>query len=190
MTASGLGSDPESWVSNHGDYLHRYAMSRLHSSELAEDIVQETFVAAIRARESFAGHSSERTWLVGILKHKIADHFRRNIRLASFESIESLEGGLDEYFDERGHWKFGPRKWNVNPAALLQDKQFLHVLNDCLSVLPVRLAQVFTLREMEAMETEQVCNILRISATNLYAMLHRARFRLRRCLEINWFGKA
>ncbi len=190
--AATIGLDPESWVDEHGDALFRYAIVRLRNAELAEDIVQETFAAALRAKDNFAGRSTERTWLIGILKRKIIDHFRRRWRevpateLASGEQEDML---IQAMFDERGHWqKNRPLTWS-NPQMALEQKEFFAVLQGCLDCLPGRLADAFTLREIENLTTEEICQVLQITPTNLWAMLHRARMRLRQCLEAKWFGK-
>jgi RNA polymerase sigma-70 factor (ECF subfamily) len=184
--------DPERWVEEHGDCLYRYALLRTRDSGVAEDLVQETFLAGLKSRESFAGQSSERTWLVGILKHKIIDHLRRVCRERDHGGEESMPRELEEQFDEAQHWRvrdgFGPKEWRVDAQALFERKEFWAVLDRCLSGLPERTAHAFMLREMEEVETGEVCKVLNITATNLWVMLHRARMQLRRCIEINWFG--
>ncbi len=180
--------DPETWVDQYGDYLYRYAISRVQDSSIAEDLVQETFVSAIQARMNFKGRSSERTWITSILKHKVIDHFRKTSREQSTDDIESSAEALDDFFDENGRWKEGPAKWNITPTSLLERKEFWKVLYKCLSELSNSLARVFMLREMDGLSTEEICKVLNISATNCWVMLSRARMYLRRCLEINWFG--
>jgi len=187
--------DPERWVDQHGDCLYRYALLRLRDRGLAEDIVQETFLAALQARDKFAGHSSERTWLVGILKHKIIDHFRRTNRETPLDHPELLACGQEEPFDVTGewigHWKEerGPIEWAADPGTVFERKEFWEIFNRCLSALPGRLAQVFTLRELDGLSTDDICQTMNISATNLWVMLHRARMQLRRSLEVHYFGQ-
>lgn len=181
-------SDPAGWVDSHGDALFRYAMIRVRDRSLAEDLVQETLLAAFQGRDAFSGRSSERTWLVGILKNKIADHFRRKSREDLRDELflrEHLGAGP---FDETGHWKTGPAHWGTNPADLARQADFLDHLRRCLSALPGNQADAFTLREIDGMTTREICKILEISETNLWVILHRARMRLRDCLEANWFG--
>jgi RNA polymerase sigma-70 factor (ECF subfamily) len=180
-------SDPEHWVDEHGDYLYRYALFRLHDAQLAEDMVQETFLAALHAQERFSGRSSEKTWLVGILKHKIADHIRKVSRERSFGDTESSIDIEEDLFDEAGKWKIAPTAWDTDPSSTLENKEFWEVLKRCLSDLPDRLSDAFSLREMDGLSTKEICKLLNVSATNLWVMLHRARMRLRRCLELNWF---
>lgn len=180
-------SDPEQWVDAHGDYLYRYALLRLRNASWAEDAVQETFVAALKARERFSGQSTERTWLTGILKHKIADLFRKRQREIAASELSSEDEEVDRLFDEKGKWIEALAEWKRTPAEKLEQVEFWNVLKDCLSKLPERHAQAFMLRSIEGFESAEVCNIMEITATNLGAILHRARMRLRNCLEINWF---
>ena len=182
--------DPESWVEEHGDALFRYARFRIHDAQVAEDLVQETFLAALRARESFAGRSSVRTWLFGILKHKIIDHIRKISRERPANVPDSMETSLIDSFDESGGWNTQPAKWSTDPSLLLEQREFLEMLQHCLSELPPRLHQVFTMRELDGLSTEEICKTMDITPTNGGVMLHRARMRLRNCLETKWFDRA
>jgi len=177
------------WLAEHGDYLYRYALARLRDPHVAEDVVQETMLAAMQG-SSFTGKSSPRTWLTGILKHKIIDQFRRQQREVSLEAPEDVADeapGMDEFFHEDGHWAESPVSWG-NPGKLLQQEQFLQVLQDCLDRLPKKLAQIFMLREIEENENEEICKELEISPTNAWVMLYRARMGLRKCMEMRWLG--
>ena len=179
--------EPESWVDEHGESLFRYALFRLHDAELAEDLVQETFLAALKGRDRFEGRSSMRTWLFGILKHKIIDQIRKANRERPVEDIEAFASSKGESFDEKGGWKSRPAAWTTDPGALFEQMEFWEVLQRCLSELPSRLNQAFTLRELDGLSAEEVRKILNVSATNGGVMLHRARLRLRSCLEKTWF---
>lgn len=183
--------EPEVWVDRHGDALYKYAMMRLRDPALAEEAVQETLLAALQAFEKFSGQSSERTWLVGILKHKIVDYFRRTSRERPATEDESMPQHVNDLFDENDYWHhdLGPIDWNDNPATVFQQTEFRLILDHCLGELPTRTASVFTLREMEELESEEICKVLGISTTNLWVLLHRARSHLRHCLEMKWFGK-
>jgi RNA polymerase sigma-70 factor (TIGR02943 family) len=183
----GALSDPETWVEQYGDYLYRYALSRIQDPSTAEDLVQETLLAALHARKNFKGRSSERTWLTSILKNKIVDHFRKIKREQVVDEIESYNDSMNEFFDEKGGWKAGPAKWIINPNELLERKEFWKVLSRCLSELSTLMARAFMLREMDGLSTEEICKVLNISSTNCWGLLHRARMNLRRCLEIKWF---
>jgi RNA polymerase sigma-70 factor (ECF subfamily) len=173
-------------VERYGDYLYRYALARLRRPEAAEDATQETFLAALRGRDQFAGASSERTWLVAILKRKIADHLRRKYRDRPTSDLTAVDKWADALFDKRGHWKDKPGRWDSDPSAVLEQKEFWAVFRACLGKLPGRMADVFTLREVEGLESPNVCKALNISASNLWVLLHRARLRLWKCLEFNW----
>ena len=184
-----MNSDPSEWVDRHGDYLFRYAMLRLRDRSAAEDLVQETFLAALKDHGSFSGNSAESTWLVGILKHKIADHFRRQAREAPLADADLRDPPDPSSFDSSGHWASGPTDWGGNPADLYREKKFLDQLTKCLSGLPPNHANAFTLREIEGTDTGEICKVLNVTETNLWVILHRARMQLRRCLEIQWFSK-
>lgn len=191
MPSSGPQSmDPQRWLEEHGDYLFGYAMARVQDRALAEDLVQETLLGAIQARDRFQGDSTERTWLVGILKHKIFDYFRRNHREIPVAELLGQDEAVESLFDTRGKWKEGPLPWRDDPHSYLDQKQFWQALVRCLEELPGRLGRVFALREMEGMGSEEICNLLNITPTNLGVLLHRARMRLRKCLEIAWLGNS
>ena len=187
-------SDPERWVELYGDYLYKFALLRLRDAAKAEDAVQETFLAALKGSKSFAGRSAEKSWLVGILKNKISDYFRKASR-------ETVFTDLDFYADEesdrfvadglsKGGWihELGPRAW-PEPGANLDNEAFWKVFRECTGKLPKNVATVFNLRELDGIESKEVCALLNISENNLWVMLHRARMALRHCLETNWFGK-
>lgn len=183
-------SDPALWVDQHGDYLFRYAMLRVHNQELAENLVQETFLAALKARFAFAGRSSERTWMVGILKHKIVDQFRKSLREKSVATLKTDDAQtIDEFYDAVGRDRQTPKNWMPDPEALLYSKEFWRVLRSCLECLPARTASAFIMRELDDRNTDDICRELEITPANLGVMLHRARLQLRALLEINWFEK-
>ena len=181
-------TQPENWVDEYGDVLYRYALARVRDPGLAEDLVQETFLAALKSRENFAGQSSVQTWLVTILKHKMVDHYRKTSRERNLdpESDPVLDADDAFFFTRRGQWKNGPHRWNVDPHTAAENREFRQALRRCLERLPQRLAAVFLMREMDDMNTEEICNAFAITPTNLWVMLHRARRRLRHCLEETW----
>ena len=180
--------NPETWVDEYGDFLYRFALSRVKDPSVAEDLVQETFLAALRARENFKGRSAGRTWLIAILKHKIVDYIRKKIREPSSDKIETLSDLADSDFNDKGEWQIRPFKWAINPGKIYEQKEFLDVLYLCLAELPERLAEAFMLREMDGLSTDEVCKALSITATNSWVMLYRARMSLRRCLENKWLS--
>jgi RNA polymerase sigma-70 factor, ECF subfamily len=178
---------PENWVDDYGDYLYHFALSRTRDPAVSEDLVQETFLAALKAKGKFESRSKEKTWLTGILKHKVADHYRKKSRDRVYDNFESFETTIEGLFDENGHWKEKPTAWPANPQELYEQKAFLAVLFGCLSGISERLATAFTLREMNGSSTEEICKLLDITTTNCWVMLHRARSLVRLCLEKNWF---
>ena len=189
---SGLLSSPEGWMAQHGDYLFRYAMSRLRDEHLAEDALQETLLAALQGQKNYAGEAAERTWLVGILKHKIVDLIRKKVREPTLLNVdEALEFAEDEateaMFDETGHWTTPCQDWG-NPDKVLEQKRFWKILTECLKRLPPQLAMLYSLREISGMATEDICKDLNISPTNSWVMLHRARLGLKECFEMRWLG--
>lgn len=187
--------DANAWVDQHGDYLFKYALFRLRDASAAEDVVQETFLAALKAYANFEGRGSEKTWLVGILKHKITDHFRRSVREAPIGQDESDGPEHDEFFartdgwDEHWNHNYAPSDWHATPAQLLEQGDFWRVFNDCLAPLPQRTASAFTFREVDGLSSEEICSLLSITVNNLWVILHRARLHLRNCLEKNWFAR-
>jgi len=175
------------WLNAHGDYLYRFALARLRDPHLAEDAVQETMLAAIK-NNSFEGDSSARTWLTGILKHKIIDLQRKQIReqpVSDVIDLDASEYSMDDFFDNSGHWLDKPQTLDM-PDNALEQKQFLAVLDECLGKLPKKLKAIFMLRDVHELENENICKELDISATNAWVMLYRARMGLRKCLELNW----
>ena len=180
MTISGL--DPQRWLDEHGDTLYRYA--RLRVGEAAEDIVQETLLAAWQGRARYTGQAAERGWLMGILKHKVVDHLRRHYRQRDVE-IDAGEDGIDGWFDASGHWATPPGDWG---GKLAESTQFWSWLERCMERLPPRQKLVFALRDLEGEEAEVVCKEIEVNANHLYVLLHRARLSLRRCLEGQGIG--
>ena len=149
-------TDPEDWVDRHGDSLYRYALLRLRSPDLAADVVQETFLDALRARSAFAGHSSERTWLIGRLRHKIVNHLRKVRREPAAGNGVSANGTSESPFGRRGHWRVGPAHWGCDPSREMETREFWEVFNGCLSRLPQGLVNAFFLRELKSLEPTSV----------------------------------
>ena len=180
-------SAPETWVDMYADYLYSYALYRVTEVPAAEDLVQETFSAALSAQARFKGKASEKTWLTGILKNKIMDFFRKRYREqpSSQDSIERIV--MDDFFDERDNWAVKPQKWQENPQHIHERKEFMSVLMKCLSAISKKQADAFRLREINQVETDEICKVLKISTTNYWVLMHRARLQIRRCLELQWF---
>ena len=188
MSTSDFSRDLE----GHRGYLLRVARLQLRDEAQAEDVVQETLLAAL-AGSGFSGKSSLRTWLTGILKHKIVDAIRKKQReptvASAFGDLESemdIED-FDALFNERGGWETKPADWG-NPEEALNQRQFLDMMDFCLEKLPANTARVFMMREVMELETDEICKELAIKANNLWVILYRARIALRECLEQNWFA--
>ena len=178
--------DPETWVDEYGDYLYRFALSRIKDPVIAEELVQETFLAALRSLKNFQGRSSGRTWLSAILKHKIIDHYRKKNHEESRDDMESFTDSTDHFFNQKGAWEHRPGKWSSNPMKLYEQQEFMEIFYRCLSELPKRLGRTFMLREVDGLSTEEICKILNITATNCWVILYRSRMQLRRCLDSRW----
>lgn len=171
--------DPATWVERHGDVLYRYAVSRLRNREAAEEVVQETFVAGLRARDQYTGEGAEGAWLMGILRRKVIDYVRKRSREIT-EPEDATDFGA-RVFDQTGHWKNDSRLGEV-PSEATESREFFAQLRQCLSKLPERQAMAFVLRELEKQSTEEICETLDIEPANLSVLLYRARAKLAACL--------
>jgi RNA polymerase sigma-70 factor (TIGR02943 family) len=181
----------ETDVADLRNYLLRFARLQLRNDAWAEDAVSETMLAAIAKPQSFAGQSQLKTWLVGILKHKVVDALRANLREVNASDLQG-DRESDELdaigFKTDGHFSERPANWG-NPDQDLGQKQFMFVMDACITKLPPVQGRLFLMREWLEMDADEVCKELDITTTNLYVQLHRARLRLRECLELNWFGQ-
>jgi len=183
------GLDPNKWLDGHGDYLYRYALVRVREAVVAEDLLQEVLLAAVGSYQTHAGRSSERTWLVGIMKHKVIDYFRHLARHAEFQLMPEDEDR--EWFEEsgpwQGHWREdqAPTSW---PIHALESREFWETFERCLSQLSPQMSIAFTLREFDGLSSTEICEILNITPNNLSVLLHRSRIKLRHLLEANWFS--
>ena len=186
-------SDPVAFdlqVASHRDYLLRFARLQLRNEAWAEDAVSETQLAALARPQSFDSRSQLKTWLVGILKHKIVDALRQHGREVCVggggddDEADPLESMA---FKADGHFATLPAEWG-NPEQDLSSRQFFEVLEACASRLPASQGRLFLMREWLELSSEEICKELGLTSTNLYVQLHRARLRLRECLELNWFA--
>jgi RNA polymerase sigma-70 factor (TIGR02943 family) len=175
-------SDPTEWVEAHGDYLYNYAFGQVRQHGDAEDLVQETFLAALKARDRFNRQASERTWLVSILRHKICDHFRRKCR----ERLPADDGvNNQQRFDRSLLWIHETAAECISPSRRIDLNDFRASLESALQQLPPRIAQAFSMYEMDECASANICSQMNISEQNLWTMVHRARKRLRELLP-NW----
>jgi RNA polymerase sigma-70 factor (ECF subfamily) len=189
MTAPSIDAQE---LAGHREYLFRYAIAHLRDPVRAEDAVQETLLAAVESRAAFSGRAQLRTWLTGILKHKIMDVFRRQAReapAADGPQSEDDEDFEEVYFDpaDRDHWRRFPQTW-ADPERSLEQKRFWEVLEACSGRMPAQTARVFVMRELMGLETDEICKELGISPNNCWVLLYRARMSLRQCLETKWFA--
>ena len=181
----------QSEIAEHHAYLMRFARLQLRNDAWAEDAVSETMLAALSKPQSFGNRSQLKTWLVGILKHKVIDLLRQRKREVTLDDGPE-GGGSDELdalvFTNDGHFAAMPSDWG-NPEQELDSRQFFTVLEACVEKLPAAMGRVFLMREWMELSCEEICKELNLTSTNLYVQLHRARLRLRECLELNWFGR-
>ena len=193
MSASPIGLPSfEQQVADLHSYLMKFARLQLRNEAWAEDAVSETMVAALTKPQAFGNRSQLKTWLVGILKHKVIDALRqrgREVYQAQDAEVDG-EDPLDYLgFQADGHFVEPPAEWG-NPEKHASSREFFEVLEACVSHLPPVQGRLFLMREWLELSSEEVCKELGLTATNLYVQLHRARLRLRECLELNWYGKA
>jgi RNA polymerase sigma-70 factor (TIGR02943 family) len=181
----------EEQLVEHRVYLIRFARLQLRNDDWAEDAVSETILAALSKPQSFGNRSQLKTWLVGILKHKVIDLIRSNARMVSMPDIHGDDESdeLDRLsFKADGHFTEIPNDWG-KPDQALQQVQFFQVLDACMERLPPALGRLFLMREWLELSSQEVCKELSLTPTNLYVQLHRARLRLQECLNVHWFGK-
>ena len=184
---SAVLSDPDQWVEQHGDYLFKYAMVWLRDETKAEDMVQETFLAAFKGGEKFEGRSAEKSWLVGILKNKICDYYRKAGRETSFTDLEFYQHEDGDRLIQEGTFRdawvhsLGPSEWSPRPGEGSDNELFRKTCHACSNKLPRNISAAFLMRELDGVPSKEICGILKISESNLWVMLHRARMALRRC---------
>lgn len=189
LTPDRTQCQPSTWVDLYGDTLFRYALMRTGETSVAEDIVQETFIAALKAcrEDRFRGSSSEKTWLTGILKHKVMDYFRRKYRESPLPFNEELASQThSDSFDHNGKWATPPSRWKTGPLDQLEQQEVASTLLSCIDDLPPKQADAIRMREFEEHESEDICKVLSITPTNYWVLLHRARLLLRQCMDHYW----
>mgnify|MGYP001223002133 FL=1 len=178
--------DPNEWVELHGDSLFQYAYSRLRNSDSAEEVVQETFVSALKHAGQFRGKGAEGAWLMGILKRKVVDHIRKSLRSGLQVDTSERTDITEILYDEAGMWRPEYRRDDFRPLDSLEKEEFWRVLEKCLSGLPLRQANAFKLRTLEEQSTEEISKDLGITASTVWVLLHRARTRLANCMRSHW----
>ena len=185
--------EPEKWIDRYSDYLFNYTISRVSDREMAKDLVQDTFVASLKSMKNFKGDASERTWLISILKRKIIDTYRK--KYSSGEAAFGKHGETifdgDFYSSEepfKGHWLEGkgPNSYTLLPEGQMEQEELMKFIRLCIENLQPRQASAFIMRMIDEEDTDTICKELGISTSNLWVMLHRARLKMRACLEKHW----
>ncbi|MBU2859150.1 sigma-70 family RNA polymerase sigma factor [Acidithiobacillus ferrooxidans] len=176
---------PEQWLDRYGDGLYRQALFRTSNTAVAEDLVQETLLAAWRGHAGFSREAQERTWLYGILEHKIQDHYRQNARVPQISDLEvdDLDPDIEEsVFQSNGAWAVRPGAWGRDPQEAAERKDFLRIVRGCLGELPEQQRSAFLLREWYGEEIALCATALAVTVNHLSVLLHRARLQISRCL--------
>ena len=176
-------ADPETWVDSYGEALFRYAAAKVSDLSVVEDLVQETLLNALRQRQNFRGEACVQTWLISILRRKIADHYRRSIRENGLSSEETKATASVESSETQSNISA-----TKSPEDLAQDAEFWGLVTECVSSMPEHLASAFKLRTLAGHDHREVCKSEGISEKNLSVRLYRARQMIRSCLEKLWGG--
>jgi RNA polymerase sigma-70 factor (ECF subfamily) len=181
---------PAQWIEQYADTLFKFAVSRVGDSETAKDLVQETFLSALKNADSFRKEISEKNWLFTILKNKIIDHYRSSAKSLVSSLDEYLEKAND-YFDEEGNWQPSamPKQWGIDYSQNIETKEFYEILEKCKKKLNELQNMVFTLKYLDEKNSNEICKELNISSSNYWVLIHRAKLQMRQCLEKNWFKK-
>ncbi len=185
MTAHQL--NPDTWVDSYADYLFNYAIARVSDTEIAKDLVQETFFAGLKSAKNYKGDAAERTWLIAILKRKVIDYYRK---INSKKGKAEVRVNYSSNGDSDGDWieeqVADPFSSFENDS--LENEELGVAIYDCIAQLPQKQSLVFTMKTIRGMSTEDICNELDINPSNLWVMIHRARTTLMGCLNQNWFN--
>ena len=189
ITISKSPTSPDTWVDEHGDVLYTYAYLRVREHGLAEDLVQDTFLAALKSFQHYQGRSSVRTWLIGILKHKIIDFLRKNVKEQPVSVANFYDETLEKANSLDGSWLAGTAQWLSEPSKSLEQKEFMGLFQQSLAKLPPRLSQVFVLHELDGLKGSEICELMNITSSNLWVMLYRARTELKSQLSRLLQGK-
>lgn len=187
--------NPSTWISKYGDYLFSIAMLKTSNRETAEDLVQESFLSAIKAKDSFRGDSSEKTWLVSILNNKIIDYYRKkDVLKNTTEYLTDTEKSFNDSFFgmetmmSNAHWtnEASPKNWSSNADEKIMQSEFQRVLEKCIGLMPPKLAPIFISKFIDEEETETICKDFQLTSSNYWVIIHRAKLLIRSCLEKNW----
>ena len=181
--------EPENWIANYADYLLSFAMFRINNILVCEDLVQETFLSAWKAKNNFKGNSSEKTWLTSILKNKIIDEYRKKSRNIIVEN-EKIE---NTFFEEGiiAHWKKEnmPQSWDPIAIDKMISKEYYEILHKCITKLSEHQAALLQEKYFEESKSEKICKDFNITKSNYWITMHRINLQLRKCIESNWIKK-
>lgn len=174
--------DPRFWVEKYGDIFYQYAIRRLNNAQAAEDVVQETFLAAMKSSVNFRGDSLESTWLSSILRKKTIDVIRKRERQRKVQPV--VDGAELNDFSEDQCLQVIGASFSISPSKAMTDEELLKLVETSLANLPKNQADVFVLREIEQLEPEAICELLDISRKNLWVRLYRARVALAKSISL------
>ena len=178
--------NPNNWIDLYSDYLFNYTITRVNDREIAQDLVQDTFLAGLKSMKNFKGEASERTWLISILKRKIIDYYRK---INSNKGKAEVRINYNSDAESEGDWleERVADPYDKTAEDKIQNSELSDAIHNCLGKLPQKQADVFKLKTIQGFETEVICNELNITASNLWVIIHRARTAMADCLEKNWF---
>jgi len=179
--------DSSKWIALYADQLYFFAYSRTKNQAVSEDLVQDTFFSALKAKDNFKGKSTEKTWLYSILKNKIIDYYRKSSTKNELNTLDDDDKNTDAYFLTNGYWKNSEGFVSSKDEAskLVESKEFYSILDKCLEHLPQKTKLAFRYKHIDDLDTEEICKELNISPSNYWVLLHRARLSLRDCLTKN-----
>jgi len=176
--------NPANWVDKYSDYLYNYTIVRVSDHEIAQDLISETFLAGLKSKDNFKGEASERTWLISILKRKIIDHYRKinsNKGKAEVRITYSNSENEGDWIEERVS-----DPYTKTAEAEIENEELGMAINNCLDKLPEKQASIFSMKTIQGVDTESICNKFNITPSNLWVIIHRARKSMAECLETNW----
>ena len=179
--------EPNTWIDKYADYLYNYAVVRVNDNDIAKDLVQETFFAGLKSAKNFQGKSTERTWLISILKRKVIDHYRK---INSKKGQAEVRMNFYNDGENEGNWleERVPQSWDNASEKDIETEELRSQIEDCIDNLPHKYGMVFRMKTIQEFETEEICKELDITSSNLWVIVHRARTQLRKCMEDNWFN--
>ena len=186
MTEATNSANAQNWLSLYGDLMYQYCLPRVNDSTIAEDLVQETFLSALKGLAGYKGEASEKNWLFAILKNKIIDHYRKKAKTSAVMASPQSDTG-DDWFNEEGRWAENrmPLDWTAadNPT---ERKEIQQIINACKDKLKDLQQEVFILKYLEDVDSDEICKVLDITSSNYWVLPHRARLQMRGCVENNW----